>query len=108
MAIALDVTSINGEVELSATSFTWNHSVAGSNTILFVGTFGPTHTDGDLENGATYNSVAMTKVQTAVPTSGRYSYLWSLVAPTGGSNAVLVSWDSSVSAMSGMAASYTG
>ena len=107
-AIAFDATSINGSVETSTSSFSWSHTVTGSNTILFVGTFGPANADGDLENGVTYANVAMTKAGTGVPTSGRYSYLWYLVNPASGANTVVVNWDSSVSAMSGTAASYTG
>lgn len=102
MAIAIDATS-SGRV--TDTSLTFAHTCTGSDLILFVGAFGAVGSDNI--TGATYNGVAMTLVGKVVVASGRYTYLFRLIAPATGAHNVVISANAS-SLLQGLAASYTG
>ena len=103
MAIAFDVATQGGFT--SGTTHTFSHSCTGSDRILFVQSFHNNTTD--TQTGVTYNGVAMTLVNKATPATGRYVYLWYLIAPATGSNSVVITSTASV-ALGGNASSYTG
>ncbi len=99
--IALDATS-GDSVASPASSLSWSHTVTGSNVILFVGVC-----TGNNSPSVTYNSVAMTQIDTANQ-SGYYSELFYLVSPTTGSNTVAITLGSGTNVIAGNAASYSG
>lgn len=106
MAIAFDIASDGGLVN-PGTSLTWSHTCTGSDLILFAGCFG--QTGSDVITGITYNGVAMTLVDKILEggASGRYTYLFYLLNPATGAHDVVISASGST-AISGLAASYTG
>lgn len=90
----------------SGTPLTWNHTVTGSNTILFASVFSTIGSDN--VSGATYNGVAMTLVGKATQ-SNYYNYLFYLINPATGTHQVSVSFISGSNDESGgVSASYTG
>jgi hypothetical protein len=103
MAIAYDATSVGTQVNDSTLS--WSHTCTGSNRILFVSCM--SNTSDDL-TGVTYNSVSMTQVgKIQLPSSGRWQYLYYLIAPATGSNTITVT-ASGTTFLQGTATSYTG
>lgn len=102
MAIAFDAATDGGVVFSNTLIFA--HTCSGSNRILFVSCFG---TVTDTITGVTYNGVAMTLTGKDVTAGDRYTYQFMLVAPTTGSNNVVVTASAS-DALDAHAASYTG
>lgn len=98
MAIAFDAyTDFSG----TGTSLTQAHTCGGSNIILWVGV----RSLGADPSGITYAGVSMTKLLNG--TQGQFGSLWYLLAPTGGTNNVVISFSISDTA-SGSIASYSG
>lgn len=105
VGIAYDAASNSGE-QLADDSYTWNHTCTGSNRYLVVGI-------GMLSlaqtvSSITYNSVAMSFLgaQSSVSGAARVE-LWGLIAPSTGSNAILVTLTGAINS-GGVASSYTG
>jgi hypothetical protein len=61
------------------TSFSWSHTVSGTNTILFLFL----HRTADQSNGATYNGVNMTYLTSGGPTTDMYLIFYMINPPTG-------------------------
>jgi len=101
-AIAFDTAS--NRQTTTGTSLTFAHTTTGSNLILFVGVTIDTN---DVLTGITYNGTALTQVSKIQTTSGRWSYLYYLTAPSTGSNNVVISASESVLFLA-YASSYTG
>lgn len=101
MAIAFDAAS-GANTASNASSINWNHTIAGSDTVLFV--FVET---GNNSPTVTFNGVSMTQMLTD-NTSGYYSYLFGLVAPSSGTHTVVVTLNSGTNVIVGSSASYTG
>lgn len=89
MAIAVDATSKHGTQPLGTSPGTWSHTCTGSNLLLVVGIF-CSNDSADLVTEVTYNSVALTRINT-LANNGRV-YLYALAGPTTGANTVSVSW----------------
>lgn len=102
MAIALDSTTAASGA--TASSHTFSHTCTGSDLILFVTATGA---NGDV-TGITYNSVAMTKINSTVTDSAvLFTSLWYLVNPSTGANNVVIT-TSTATGVVGSSASYTG
>ena len=90
MALAVDAASSSEAT--SATSLTWSHTVSGTNRLLVVGVQFYKNVNSFI-SGITYNSVALTPVTgAAINTSNYYVDLWYLIAPSTGSNNIVVSY----------------
>lgn len=111
MAIAFDNSSIGTG---SGTTVTFSHTVAGSNTILFVGVCSRNTgfvQSADVVTGVTYNGVAMTQITKVNVQVYEYIYLFYLLAPAAGTNSIIVSRGAPVSGginLIGLSSSYTG
>lgn len=94
MAIAIDAAS---EVNLTSnlTSHTLAHTCSGTDRILLVGV-SVLDSPYDVVTGVTYNGVSMSLIGKKFRTSNRGTYLYSLIAPSTGSNNIVVSCSSSV------------
>ena len=104
MAIALDSSTHYQYTPYDTTvTYTYAHTVSGSNRILWVGAC--THTTKTI-TGVTYNGVSMTKATDK--TSGAYISLWYLIAPDTGTNNVVVTTDGGIGRFNSDCASYTG
>lgn len=104
MAIAYDDDS--GGVAGSASSLTFSHTCTGSDLLLLVGV-SLYNLNGATISSVTYNSVAMTLVDTAVNSSRRAS-LYRLVAPSTGANDVVITLSASEFDIVGGSMSFTG
>lgn len=105
MAIAHDTTTDGGAT--TGTSLSWSHTCTGDNLILFVATQGGV-SEGEKVTGVTYDSVAMTKIASVTePGDSRVVQLWYLIAPSTGSNSVVVTLGSS-GEVNAASTSYTG
>jgi hypothetical protein len=106
MAIAQDAVTNLSNSSSGVTSYSFNHTCTGTNGLLLVCV---ECDDGDHVTGVTYNGVAMTQLvkfnQTADSTC---IYIYGLLAPTTGTNAVLISRSSSTSTITGGSVSFTG
>lgn len=100
MAIALD--AFVDVQQVTATSLTYSHTVAGDDRLLIVDSIATVNV-----SGVTYNGVAMTSITSVTDDAGRIHRLWYLVAPATGANNVVITCDSST-AIRGTSASYTG
>lgn len=110
MAIAFDAASGIG-YEASANSITLSHTCTGNERLLIVGVTTRANTGADIITGVTYNSVAMTRINTAKE-SGASSdddrlYLYYLIAPDTGTHNIVAS-ASATGVMYIRGASYTG
>lgn len=103
MAIAYDTSSEGGA--LGASPFSWNHTVTGSNAILFVQSY-ETGTS-QRTSGVTYNGNAMTSIAYQNNGSDRGLRLWYILIPSPDGNAHSITVTSS-EVTSGSAVSYTG
>lgn len=106
-AIAFDATATGSSA--SASSLTFNHTISGSNTILVVYTMHASNTNCTTPNvtGITYNSVALTKVTQAC--KGIFMMeAWYLIAPTTGTNSLVVTFSGTVTDALAVSVSYTG
>lgn len=102
MAIALDAVTNAGPFN-GNNSF--NHTVTGSNTILFLLNMGVVGASTGL-SAATYNGVALTKItESQVPTN-RAIDVWYLVGPASGTNSLAVTFTGDE--LDCVAISYTG
>lgn len=103
MAIAVDsITTMTGNN--SVTSKTFSHTCSGSDRILFVTSARAT---ARTITGITYNGVSMTQISTKATSYGTTVELWYLIAPSTGTNNVVISLDSSGN-LTGGAISFTG
>jgi len=99
-------TSTDGGLGNPVTSITWAHTTTGTDRMLAVCVFGDV--TNDVITGVTYAGNALTLVDKALAqASGRWGYLYYMIAPTSGANNIIVSASSSI-AIYGMASSYTG
>lgn len=109
--IAFDAAS--SVTPLSLTSpVTWSHTVAGSETLLFVGVILKTPLGGTI-SGVTYNGTSMTLIDSLdgnniVSNSGFKNSIYYLVAPAAGSNTVSVSFTGTGASAAGGSISLTG
>ncbi len=104
MAIALDATTAWSDEE-SLTTLTFAHTCTGSNRILFVMAAG----NGGASNtitGATYNGTSMTSIGNIRIPSDRWINLFYLIAPSTGSNNVVIS--ATATSILGASTSFTG
>lgn len=104
--IAFDASTNGGLV--TAFSQTFAHSCTGTDRCLLLGVVGSAATDNI--TGATYSAVTMTLIQKiALGTggSGRYIYLFGLLAPATGSNNIVVTSNTS-DTIASLTGSYTG
>lgn len=108
MAIARDAsTTSNASAWGTGSSATFSHTCSGSDRLLLVYTFNNGNS-GD-PTGITYNSVAMTKINTQATDGGGFKLtLWGLLAPATGSNSVVVTWATGDGINNCTAFSYTG
>lgn len=104
MAIAFDA-GTDGGYFATMNGSTFNHTVTGSNPILFVATFGNAG-GADTVTGVTYNGVAMTRVNGVSNGAARFSTMWMLPGCATGTNTVALS--ASVGDGGAVAVSYTG
>ncbi len=102
--IAFDAVSDSGTV--SSTSLSWSHTTSGSDRVLLV-----TCRVGGAQDltGVTYNGVAMSQIRGYVQLDALsfYTVMWGLVAPTTGTNSIVVTRSSS-DGLACNGASYTG
>ena len=107
MAIAFDSATVANDEGTTPSPFSFNHTCSsGSNRLLLVGVsqFG-----GDTVTGITYNGVAMTQlVKTTAAWGGPTGYIYGLLNPASGTNAVAVSWTGGNDFTRCSAGSYTG
>lgn len=105
-AIAFD--AVASDTALAATSLTFAHTCTGSNLVLGAPArvYDLLDTGDDNITGITYNSVALTRVNTEVATNIR-TYMYILTAPATGANNLVLS-ASEASNIYGIAQSYTG
>ncbi len=107
MAIAFDNSSSGSGV--GSSTFSWNHTCAGSNRILLIGIFWR-KTSAQTLNSVTYNGVAMTQIGTDINnglSNINYSVFY-IIAPAVGPNTILATWSASIIIFSGVSLSYTG
>ncbi len=105
-AIAFD-NAVDGGFTVAGTSLTYSFTATTTaNRILIVSTVGTTGAN-DLISGITYNSVALTKVATIMPSGGRWLGTWYLLNPSSGANNVVVT-ASSTDVIVSQATSYAG
>lgn len=103
MAIAWDAATDGGN---AAGNLTFAHTVgSGSNRILWVSVLGSSVSSADV-SGVTYAGTAMTLIASKQANSGRFIYLFYLVAPATGSNNVVITSASNFTW--GGASSYSG
>lgn len=102
--IGLD-TSTNGGTA-TGTSLSFNHTNTGNNLLIMMGAWTSNDTEADPVTSIKYNTVAGTREGTRSPDAGA-CFLYSLLAPATGSNAVLISCSSS-NTIYGASASYSG
>lgn len=110
MAVAFDASASSIQVGFLAgpTTRTWSHTCTGSNIILFMCADLWQDTAGvGTVTSASYNSVAMTKVNAGTSTSIR-AEIWYLVAPATGANTVSVTVTGATDAIKLCSASFTG
>lgn len=106
-AIALDATSTG--TATSATSKTVSHTCTGSNLLLAVYAVGRDGGGGAYASGVTYNSVAMTEITgSRGESSDNRGSWWYLIAPSTGTNDIVVSYGGTMDSIGVMAHSYTG
>lgn len=105
----IDQTSTSGE-KTAVSTFSWNHTVAGTNRVLIVEVASRDATDADLTiSGITFNSVALTKIINNGPTSNNVrSEAWYLIAPDTGTHAIAVTFSGIVDVTAGFAVSLVG
>lgn len=104
MAIAYDSSAAN--TANPGTSVTVSHTTSGDNRLLMLGVI--TNDTTDKVTGATYNGVAMTRLDSqAAASTGFYGFIYYLVAPATGANNLVVSRSDS-NLIGAMSASYTG
>lgn len=105
MPIARDATS-SGENGGTTTSLTVSHTCTGSNLLLIV-SISVNGTSTDIVTGVTYNTVAMTRINSA-PVAGLREYFYSLVAPATGAHNIVGSISGGNRDIRLTACSYTG
>ena len=91
----------------TATSLTYSHTCGGTDRILFVAVFTDTADNVDNVTGITYNTVAMTRVDSFRSPGLGGHVMYMLVNPASGANNVVVSSAASVTIYAS-SASYTG
>jgi hypothetical protein len=107
MAIAFD-TAVDGSFVAPATSQTWSHTCTGTDRVLIVAVITQGSAGGDVVSGITYNTVAMTRINTdQLGASTSRTYLYYLINPASGANNVVVSYSTSITA-GAISSSYTG
>lgn len=107
MAIALDASASSSTT--SASSLTYSHTCSGSERILFVAVFSGGPGPGSVPcTGVTYNSAAMTKIDSNAPQANWDLSLWYLIAPSTGANNVVITLSGSTTTLYGDSVSYTG
>jgi len=84
------------------TSLTWKHVCTGSNRYLIVPVWG-----GPPPDGCTYNSVAMTLLD-SYRLSDSFASLWGLANPASGMNDVVLTYSGAASVFAATSVSYTG
>lgn len=108
-AIALDSTSniTSSGWYNCGTSCSWNHTVSGSDRILFVYV---TSNLNDQVAGVTYNGINLTQLvkQGRTVDNGTWSYIYYLLNPTTGTHSITVNLSSADSSLMAAAISYTG
>lgn len=105
-ALAIDSASSAGCG--SCTSLSWSHTVSGSDTVLVIGISGYDTTP-DVVTGVTYNGVAMTLIPSSSGTNGGHTVaFYGLIAPTTGTNTVVVSASGTMTDLGAGAVSFTG
>lgn len=105
MAISYDTSTDGGTT--TGTSHSFNHTCSGNNRDLYVAVDTQTADNTDYVTGVTYNTVAMTRVDEFRSPGQGGSYLYRLLNPASGTNAVAISTSGSV-AIHAVAASYKG
>lgn len=90
MAIAHDADSNAGSTIGNVSTFSWSHTVTGSNPILVVGIFGNTGSSGYTVSGVTYNGVSLTVQQTLLASSAYLTWIGYLIGPSTGTNTIQV------------------
>lgn len=104
MAIAFD--AVSSGADNPTTALTYSHTCTGSNLILI--TYVWVEDGADIVTGITYNSVAMTRVDTIQHSGGaKRSYMYYLLNPATGAHNVVVSTSAGDNVHS-ISASYTG
>lgn len=99
-------TSVDAGFVAGTTTLTFAHTCSGINRILFVGIWGDILND--KITTTTYAGRRMTLVNKVLePAGGRWTYLFSLIAPPLGANNVIATASSAIS-IAGMSASYNG
>ena len=105
MAITFDATSNSDGITPSSNQVSFTHTIgAGSNTMLVVAGLAR---DGTV-TGVTYNSIALTKEIDRNSANALYSSLWTLAAPSAGSNSVVVTFNTNPTYGCAIACSFFG
>lgn len=105
MAIAFDASSSTATSNLGLSSTSFNHTCTGSNLCLLVSVFN--FGLGDVTTGVTYGGVAMTQLAKVATDATGYQYIYGLLAPPTGANAIVATASTPVNWYLS-AASYTG
>jgi hypothetical protein len=106
VGIAFDAASNSG-YQTAQSTYSWNHTVTGSNTYLTVG-IGMLSVAGSSVSSVTFNGVTMAFLGAKASVSGAVrAELWGLVAPTTGTHSISVTLTTSLDSAGG-AVSYTG
>lgn len=104
--IQFDAASNSG-YQTAQSTYSWSHTCTGSNRYLTVG-ISMLSVGGASVSSITYNSVALSLIKAQASAVGAIrSELWGLVAPTTGSNTIVVTLSASLDSAAG-AVSYTG
>lgn len=105
---ALAVDAVSSSACGACTSLSWSHTVSGSETVLVIG-FSGYDTTPDVVTGVTYNGVAMTLIPSSSGTNGGHTVaFYGLIAPTTGTNTVVVSASGTMTDLGAGAVSFTG
>jgi hypothetical protein len=104
--------SSSGGSSTSATTVTWAHTITGSSTVLIAGCALDAGSDAGFSMTATYNSVAMTALGSAVHSGGitaGFLQVWGNIAAAGAAhNVVVTAAGGTPAGLSGGSLSFTG
>ena len=89
MAVAFDTFS-QFDQSVSGVTHTFSHTCTGSNRFLYTHIVTTESGGGDIVSGATYNGVAMTRLNSILSSSGQRIYFFYIIAPATGANNVVV------------------
>lgn len=106
VGIAFDAASNSG-YQTAQSTYSWNHTVTGSNTFLVVG-IGMLSVGGSSVSGITFNGISMDFLGAKASVTGAIrAELWGQIAPSSGTHSIAVTLSTGLDSAGG-AVSYTG